>query len=223
MNVHDIWNITLNDATSSSSLSTSHILIDRLKAKYSGSSSSNSVDNDPQMRRKKLMQKKKIVISERMYDKFIELAQWSDLIIFDYLIANLDRVVNNLYNYQWNADIMAAPAHNLARQINSQLLVFLDNESGLLHGYRLLKKYEAYHSLLLDDLCVFRKSTIDALRDLRDANAGERLNELFERTATSKVRDVLPPLPEKSIKILSDRIDHVLLQVQKCQDMYSNR
>lgn len=158
-----------------------------------------------------------------MFMKFIELAQWSDLIIFDYLIANLDRVVNNLYNFQWNADIMAAPAHNLAKQIDSQLLVFLDNESGLLHGYRLLKKYEAYHGLLLDNLCVFRKSTVDALKFLRDNNPGELLNEFFERTTTSKVRDVLPPLPEKSIKILADRIDRVLQQVQKCQDAYSNR
>lgn len=215
MNKHDIWNITMDDGASAHK--PSQILIERLKAKYG------SNDNDPQQRRKKLMQKKKIIISERMYGKFIELAQWSDLIIFDYLIANLDRVVNNLYNFQWNADIMAAPAHNLARQTNSQLLVFLDNESGLLHGYRLLKKYEAYHSLLLDDLCVFRKATIDALKHLKDNNAGELLNEFFEQTASNKVRDVLPPLPEKSIKILSDRIDRVLQQVQKCQEMYSNR
>lgn len=33
--------------------------------------------------------------------RLVELAQWSDLIVFDYLIANLDRVVNNLYNHQW--------------------------------------------------------------------------------------------------------------------------
>lgn len=200
----------------------SHVLIDRLKTNYhdNGSSSNNSGGD---ANRKKLWRKKKITLNERMFQHFVELAQWSDLIIFDYLIANLDRVVNNLYNYQWNADIMAAPAHNLARKKDSQLLVFLDNESGLLHGYRLLKKYEAYHSLLLDDLCVFRKSTIEALRYLRDSNAGELLNEIFEQITTNKVRDVLPPLPEKSIKILSDRIDHVLQQVQKCQDMYSNR
>lgn len=225
MNKNDIWNMTMNDDDDASGGKTSHILIDRLKMTKYGSSSDNGVadENNSINNKKKLWRKKKIVLNERMYGKFIELAQWSDLIIFDYLIANLDRVVNNLYNYQWNADIMAAPAHNLARQVNSQLLVFLDNESGLLHGYRLLKKYEAYHSLLLDDLCIFRRSTIEALRQLRDDNAGERLNAIFEHTTTNKVRDVLPPLPEKSIKILAERIDHVLQQVQKCQDMYSNR
>ncbi|XP_055541836.1 extracellular serine/threonine protein kinase four-jointed [Wyeomyia smithii] len=162
-------------------------------------------------------------LGEHVLQRLVELAQWSDLIVFDYLIANLDRVVNNLYNFQWNADIMAAPAHNLARQADSQLLVFLDNESGLLHGYRLLKKYEAYHGLLLDNLCVFRRSTIVALQHLRDNDVGQRLNELFERTTNAKIRDVLPPLPEKSVKILVDRIDRVLGQVQKCREIFSNR
>lgn len=215
MNKNDIWNITLDDGTTKPS----QILIDRLKPKHNSDDSLTSSES----RKKKLWQKKKIILNDRVYSKFIELAQWSDLIVFDYLIANLDRVVNNLYNFQWNADIMSAPAHNLARHSSSQLLVFLDNESGLLHGYRLLKKYEAYHSVLLDDLCIFRKPTIDALRMLRNNNAGELLNALFEQTTTSKVRDVLPPLPDKSIKILSDRIDRILQQVQKCQDIYSNR
>uniref|UniRef100_A0A182PMN4 FAM20 C-terminal domain-containing protein n=1 Tax=Anopheles epiroticus TaxID=199890 RepID=A0A182PMN4_9DIPT len=161
--------------------------------------------------------------SPEVLERLVELAQWSDLIVFDYLIANLDRVVNNLYNFQWNADIMAAPAHNLARQTDSALLVFLDNESGLLHGYRLLKKYEAYHGLLLDNLCVFRRSTVRALEALRDASVGQRLNALFERTTTAQIRDVLPPLPEKSVKILVDRIDRVLGQVQKCRETFADR
>ncbi|XP_059612653.1 extracellular serine/threonine protein kinase four-jointed [Phlebotomus argentipes] len=154
-------------------------------------------------------------------DRLVELAQWSDLIVFDYLIANLDRVVNNLYNYQWNADIMAAPAHNLAKQSDSQLLVFLDNESGLLHGYRLLKKYEAYHGLLLDNLCIFRRTTVQKLQQLRDDGPATRLQRIFEQSTTDKVRDILPPLPDKSAKILIDRIDRVLGQVQKCHEMFT--
>lgn len=173
--------------------------------------------------RKKQTSKTTTDIKKPILTLLIELAQWSDLIVFDYLIANLDRVVNNLYNYQWNADIMAAPAHNLARQKQSQLLVFLDNESGLLHGYRLLKKYEAYHGLLLDNLCMFRQPTIAALQRIRDEGVGTRLQQLFETTTLSSVRDVLPPLPEKSIKILNDRIDRVLGQVQKCRELFSSR
>lgn len=164
-----------------------------------------------------------IELNKTVQQKLVELAQWSDLIVFDYLIANLDRVVNNLYNFQWNADIMTAPAHNLARQSESQLLVFLDNESGLLHGYRLLKKYETYHGLLLDNLCVFRRPTIEALQQLQNDGIGRRLQQLFEQSTTDKVRDVLPSLPDKSIKILVDRIDRVLGQVQKCRELFSNR
>lgn len=221
MNKNDIWNITMNDGGQTSS---SQILIERLKAKYNGN---NNVNNDDESSgldwKKKLWRKKKITLNNTIYDKLVELAQWSDMIIFDYLIANLDRVVNNLYNYQWNSYIMDAPIHNLAKENDSKLLVFLDNESGLLHGYRLLKKYEIYHSQLLDDLCVFRKSTIDALKYIREDDVGKLLKDFFERTSTGKVRDVLPPLPEKSIKILIDRIDRVLQQVKKCQDQHSNR
>lgn len=162
-------------------------------------------------------------LNKTVQQKLVELAQWSDLIVFDYLIANLDRVVNNLYNFQWNADIMTAPAHNLARQSQSQLLVFLDNESGLLHGFRLLKKYETYHGLLLDNLCVFRRPTIEALQQLQSDGIGKRLQQLFEQSTSDKVRDVLPSLPDKSIKILVDRIDRVLGQVQKCRELFSKR
>lgn len=160
-------------------------------------------------------------LSQLTIDRFVELAQWSDLIVFDYLIANLDRVVNNLYNYQWNSDMMSAPAHNLARLKNSQLLVFLDNESGLLHGYRLLKKYEAYHNLLLDNLCIFRQPTIAALKQLRHLGVGRELQKLFDNTTSQQVRDILPSLPNKSIKILTDRIDRVLSQVQKCAELFT--
>ncbi|XP_022198416.2 extracellular serine/threonine protein kinase four-jointed [Nilaparvata lugens] len=148
----------------------------------------------------------------------LELVQWSDLIVFDYLTANLDRIVNNLYNLQWNPGMMEAPAHNLAKN-NDGLLLFLDNESGLLHGYRLLEKYEAYHSVLLEALCVFRRSTVKMLESLREKkNIGSLLNEnLFNLND----HEALPVLPEKSVKILNERIGKVLDQVSWCEKQYS--
>lgn len=152
----------------------------------------------------------------------VELAQWSDLIIFDYLTANLDRIVNNLYNYQWNVNIMDAPAHNLAKKVDSDLLVFLDNESGLLHGYRLLKKYEIYHTLLLENLCVFRKQTADIIKTLKErGNVGVLLREMFEERNSEKIKDVLPTLPDKSVKILNERIETVYNQIVKCESLFS--
>lgn len=154
---------------------------------------------------------------------FVELAQWSDLIVFDYLTANLDRIVNNLYNYQWNTNIMDAPAHNLAKKANSDLLVFLDNESGLLHGYRLLKKYEIYHSILLDNLCMFRKQTVDVIKRLKtQGDVGVLLRDMFDRQNSDSVKDILPTIPDKSVKILNDRIDRVYNQILKCESVFSN-
>ncbi|CAH1164796.1 unnamed protein product [Phaedon cochleariae] len=155
--------------------------------------------------------------------RMVELAQWSDLIVFDYLTANLDRIVNNLYNYQWNANIMDAPAHNLAKKTDSELLVFLDNESGLLHGYRLLKKYEIYHSILLENLCVFRRSTADRIRKLKmKGNVGHLLRGMFDTQNGDIVKDILPTIPNKSVKILNERIDKVYNQITKCESIFSN-
>lgn len=161
-------------------------------------------------------------VSDGVLKKFVELAQWSDLIVFDYLTANLDRIVNNLYNFQWNVNIMDAPAHNLAKKVDSDLLLFLDNESGLLHGYRLLSKYEIYHMLLLDNLCVFRKSTADAVKRLHEVkNVGDMLDKMFRSRNSPSVLDVLPPLPEKSVKILNERISRVALQIKRCEEQMS--
>ncbi|XP_001361296.3 extracellular serine/threonine protein kinase four-jointed [Drosophila pseudoobscura] len=233
LNKYDVWNLTKHlqqtrpsDLESESKLDAAPGLLKRLGAATSqGPAHQSSMLEETQWQSQSQTQTQSELELESesesksaLVQRLIELAQWSDLIVFDYLIANLDRVVNNLYNFQWNADIMAAPAHNLARQASSQLLVFLDNESGLLHGYRLLKKYEAYHSLLLDNLCVFRRPTIEALRRLRAEGAGRPLRDLFERATSDGVRDVLPSLPDKSIKILMERIDRVLGQVHKCRE-----
>ncbi|CAH1107521.1 unnamed protein product [Psylliodes chrysocephalus] len=162
------------------------------------------------------MTKNELLDKNDMNKMLVELAQWSDLIIFDYLTANLDRIVNNLYNYQWNVNIMDAPAHNLARKSDSDLLVFLDNESGLLHGYRLLKKYEIYHSILLENLCIFRRPTADKIKKLRnDKNIGFLLRGMFEKLNSDSVKDILPTLPDKSVKILNERIEKVHNQILK--------
>ena len=151
-----------------------------------------------------------------------ELAQWSDLIVFDYLTANLDRIVNNLYNQQWNPSMMEAPAHNLARDPATGLLIFLDNESGLLHGYRLLDKYEPYHRTMLDALCVFRRHTAQKLRQLRDdGNIGELLRRTF-RQRHPELLNFLPTLPEKSIKILNSRIRNVADVMDRCERTYAS-
>jgi len=154
----------------------------------------------------------------------IELSQWSDLIILDYLTANVDRVVNNLFNEQWNPSMMDAPAHNLNKaqslsQGQGQLLLFLDNESGLFHSYRLLDKYATYHNRLLKATCVFRKSTADAIKTLHlNQNAGTELNKMFK--SSDPLHDMLPVMALKNQQILQDRVADVYRQLVECEHLY---
>ncbi|KAJ0182897.1 hypothetical protein K1T71_000873 [Dendrolimus kikuchii] len=206
LNKYDIYNILLkeNDTVVTKSL------LDKMKPHIKEAKKSTENFSHIDMK-----------LSKQIIKLFLELAQWSDLIIFDYLTANLDRIVNNLFNYQWNVNIMDGPAHNLARKMDSGLLLFLDNESGLLHGYRLLKKYNIYHSLMLDNLCVFRKRTVDALKFLYNSQSvGTKLLDVFHKKNDAVIRDILPPLPEKNAKILHDRIGRVLNQIEKCDESF---
>lgn len=147
-----------------------------------------------------------------------KLMQWSDLIVFDYLTANLDRVVNNLFNLQWNDQMMSKPAHNL-EESSSGNLVFLDNESGLFHGYRLLDKYSSYHNSLLHSLCLFKDTTIKAIQNfLQNDNIGEVLQKTLEENET--LYRYIPKLPVKNVKILKQRLTDVLNQFRKCESLY---
>ncbi|XP_023955306.2 extracellular serine/threonine protein kinase four-jointed [Bicyclus anynana] len=210
LNKMDVFKICFKE--NSTSDTSKQILIDKLRLK-NVKSKKDEVENFDYIDAK---------LNKKTIDLFVELAQWSDLIIFDYLTANLDRIVNNLFNYQWNINIMDGPAHNLARKMDSGLLLFLDNESGLLHGYRLLKKYNMYHSLMLDNLCVFRKKTVDALKHLYETSIGSKLSDIFHKKNNAVIRDILPPLPEKNAKILHDRIGKVLNQIEKCEKTFLN-
>ncbi|CAG0920386.1 unnamed protein product [Notodromas monacha] len=168
-----------------------------------------------------LSQQAKGLLDEEGQRELKDLAQWSDLVIFDYLTANLDRVVNNLYNMQWNTGMMDAPAHNLARQTATGLLVFLDNESGLLHGFRLLDKYEPYHRKLLDSLCVFRRSTVENLEKLSRSDVATEFSKRVSE-AHPDMSDALPPLPDKYARILAERIRTVLNHVRGCERIYDS-
>lgn len=157
-------------------------------------------------------------------DQMVELAQWSDLIVFDYLTGNLDRIVNNLFNKQWNPEMMNSPAHNLVKIKKTGLLLFIDNESGLLHGYRLLKKYEPFHRSLLNSICIFRKSTADVIDHLfKKGNISKLLRLSYHKNMLNpgKSHGDLPFLPQRNLKILNERIETVYNQINYCKSLYS--
>ena len=161
------------------------------------------------------------------YD-IIELVQWSDLIVLDYLTANLDRMLNNMINERWNSQMMDSPAHNLLRQEQSNLLLFLDNESGLFHGYRLLKKYESLHRSLLDIVCVFRQSTVKQLEMLHRLSEkgfasilSVRYRQYVLLNTSTMPALTTAVLPKANLFTLRRRIAQVLKQVAHCRDQFN--
>ena len=157
----------------------------------------------------------------RNFQEIGELVQWSDLIILDYLTANVDRAVNNLYNLQWNSDMMSAPAHNLEKVGKNGPLIFLDNESGLFHSYRLLDKYSEYQESFLKSLCVFRESTATAVKTLaKDGQIGNKLAGIF--TQEESLHGHLPLPRATNTAILQTRLQNVLNQIDYCDKLYKN-
>ena len=159
-------------------------------------------------------------LAELTPNEIAELVQWSDLIVFDYLTANLDRVVNNMFNLQWNSAMMESPTHNLEKNAESGSLVFLDNESGLFHSYRLLGRYSSYHDELLQSLCVFRKKTAAMIARLyKSRDIGTVLQTTFEKA--EPLFRYLPRIPMKNLQTLQSRIDAVYQQITHCQEKFT--
>lgn len=154
-------------------------------------------------------------LSSSRSGQLCDLVQWSDLMVFDYISANLDRVVNNMFNLKWNPRMLEKPIHNLEKATNGQF-VFLDNESGLFHGYRLLETYEGYMKDLLKTTCVFRKSTVAAIERLvKGGNTGLRLQEVYG--LNEPYHTSLPRMPERNMKTLHERVTNVYKHIQLCK------
>lgn len=100
------------------------------------------------------------------------LVQWTDMIVFDFVIGHTDRLFNILLNLKWNSHMMEKPVHNLKKTRSSDL-VLLDNESGFWIGYTSGKQAQENYDLqahFLKRLCVFRRQTIQALLKLSSVN-----------------------------------------------------
>ena len=147
------------------------------------------------------------------------LSQWSDMIVFDYIVGNMDRLVNSLHNKQWNAQIMESSVHNLAQKDNK--LIFFDNEDGLFHGYRILDRYSHYHEKSLNSLCVFSQSTAESIFNLvKSGDASHILTELISQDQP-QVLQYLPKLSSRTSKILSQRLTNVADHIRGCVEKYN--
>ncbi|NXI38359.1 FJX1 protein, partial [Galbula dea] len=147
--------------------------------------------------------------------QLVELVQWSDLILFDYLTANFDRLVSNLFSLQWDPRVMRRATSNLLRAPDGGL-VFLDNEAGLVHGYRLLAMWDPYNEPLLRSVCVFREGTARRVAELhRRRSAAAELRRRYR--AREPLWDRLGFLSERQAELLQARVDFVHRHIAHCR------
>ncbi|XP_077372088.1 four-jointed box protein 1 [Festucalex cinctus] len=150
--------------------------------------------------------------------ELVDLMQWSDLIIFDYMTANFDRLVSNLFSLQWDARVMERDTNNLLKTPRGGL-VFIDNEAGLVHGFRVLNMWEQYHQTVLSSVCLFRKRTAQRVAELhRRRDSKTRLLELYKDS--EPLSSKLGFLSEEHAAVLQDRIDRVYKHIVHCKEKY---
>merc|ERR1719219_1522106 len=107
------------------------------------------------------------------------LVQWSDLIIFDYLTGNYDRVASmqDGAEKEDKPSILRETIHNLALSEDTGSLWFLDNESSFLDAYSLLydpgnndnNRFQKFHKQMLESMCIFRRKTVHRLFALKQS------------------------------------------------------
>ncbi|XP_056138174.1 four-jointed box protein 1 [Lampris incognitus] len=152
--------------------------------------------------------------------ELLELAQWTDLLAFDYVSANFDRLVSNVFSLQWDARAMERDASNLLREAARSRLVFVDNEAGLVHGFRVLRMWETYHDAALRSACVFRRRTARRVAELhRRRDAGPRLLQLYRDN--EPLAGELGFLSDEHAGVLQDRIDRLYRHMLRCEAKYS--
>lgn len=150
--------------------------------------------------------------------ELLELMQWTDLILFDYLTANFDRLVSNLFSRQWDPRVMERDTNNLLKTPRGDL-VFIDNEAGLVHGFRVLSMWEKYHHTVLNSVCVFRKRTTQRLAELhRRRDSRSKLLELYRDSEPLSLE--LGFLSDEHAAVLQTRIDTLYTHILHCRGKY---
>nr|XP_004673262.3 four-jointed box protein 1 [Jaculus jaculus] len=153
--------------------------------------------------------------------ELVDLVQWTDLIVFDYLTANFDRLVSNLFSLQWDPRVMQRATSNLHRGPGGAL-VFLDNEAGLVHGYRVAGMWDKYNEPLLQSVCVFRERTARRVLELhRGQDAAARLLRLYRRHEPRFPE--LAALADPHAQLLQRRLRFLAKHILHCKAKYGRR
>ena len=106
------------------------------------------------------------------------LIQWTDMIIFDFLVGNNDRTVDNLRQLKRLPHMQEMPIHNLFKTKSSEL-VLLDHETTF--NYKRHTQIPEHYSMqlrFLNTLCLFRENTITAILHLNQIDGSSPIDIL---------------------------------------------
>ncbi|XP_005102027.1 uncharacterized protein LOC101849855 [Aplysia californica] len=160
-------------------------------------------------------------------DELVAVAQWSSMIVFDYLTANYDRVASmqDGAEEQRKPEVIEESIRNLRRSRDSAKLWLIDNESGFLDAYDLMytsphngHRFFRFHDQMLKTVCVFQRSLVDALRDLHAAESPRKKLEEF----ATKSDPFLRRIPKSSVyrtfeEHFDERLNAVIDWVDQCE------
>lgn len=146
----------------------------------------------------------------------VQLVQWTNLIVFDYITANSDRVMNALANLQWNPKVISMPVHNLY-ETSQGSIVFIDNESGFWLGYKLASESENHRKLqksYITRICIVDSTVMHAIKELLETG-GDALHERVVEHDPVSCR-YIPKIQANIIDELENRLAFTLTSINSC-------
>ena len=148
--------------------------------------------------------------------KIHQLIQWTNLIMFDYITANSDRVMNALANMQWNPRVIGMPVHNLY-ETSQGSIIFLDNESGFWLGYKLASESENHRRLqksYITKICIVDGSVLHAIEELLDTGCDMLHKRVVEYDPMSC--RYIPMIKANIIDELENRLTFTVTSINSC-------
>ena len=145
-----------------------------------------------------------------------QLIQWTNLIAFDYITANSDRVMNALSNMQWNPRVIGMPVHNLY-ETSQGAIVFIDNESGFWLGYKLASESETHRRLqksYITKICIVDGSVLHAIEELLDNGCDTLQKRVVEYDPLSC--RYIPMIKANIIDELENRLTFAVTNINSC-------
>jgi len=165
-----------------------------------------------------------------------ELAQWSDLVVFDYLTANYDRVASmqDAAEKENHPEVLSETVHNLAKSTRTGSLWLIDNESGMLDAYSLLypqfvdneakkeaNRFKTMHQDMLQTTCIFKRSTVDKIFGLyKNGDTVSVLNDFISRSEPF-YEELLRSIPGQDAAYkehFQERVEEVWTWMKQCQE-----